>query len=633
MHKVAAFCRYLLIITLLVAGLDRMARPAQAAQSRPTLSGPESTHGTSNFLIHYTHSGIDAVPMGDRDNSGTPDWVEEVGRVMEMIWSVEIDQLGWPAPIPDEGEGGDTRFDVYLMELFSKNLGGYVSPDGGFVGDNPATPATETQAAYGYLVLENDYIDPNPPGGLRVWPADDWLKIIAAHEFNHVLQIGINGSHAMHWWYEATANWMETQVFPHLPDNLESAGAVFKSPDTCMMRYGGVNRVESGLHWYGMWVFNQSLAEQYGPGIITDIWLAMGTGYGYEPFDQVLAAYGTTFEDEVRRFALRVLLRDFADGSAFPTTRLQESVNAPGEWSPADGVQRYAMEYIGLELGSAYTVSLSSDDPGVSGLVVGMRGSAADVFEVGSGVTVDFGPYDQAYLVVLNLTRPPSEAGCATARYTYAVQDASGSPAQASYTETAPSFEAPRVEAVTDPDDVPLLDPFYETEYNIREEIQEVDLPFQPVTPHGHPAGYELDSVYGMDADAQGEEFITYNAPSGGTVAQMLYYNDDGLLIRITESVSPYITIGEWMAVYSLEFKPGVQIWTTGNIDTAVIDRSGGAGSGPFLVAFIIHHRYIAIDGDAPLDAMLNMAARFAASAGDVLPEPRNPIPVVYNLE
>jgi hypothetical protein len=620
--------RYILLMVVIVVGLfpahPTTASPL-AAQPRPALSGEERTYDTTHFVIHYTFIGADAVPSADLDGNGAPDWVEEVGDAMETIWRVEIDRLGWPAPIPDHGEGGDTRFDVYLMELFSKNLGGYVSPDGGFVGDNPNTSRREQAAAYGYLVLDNDYIDPSPPAGLKVWPPSDWMRIIAAHEFNHMLQISITGVHSMHWWFEATANWMETQVFPNLPDNLESAGAVFKSPDTCMLRYGGVNRVESGLHWYGMWVFDQLLSEEYGPGIILNIWLRMGDSADYLPFDEAFAAQGTSFANEVRRFALAVLLRDFADGSAYPVARLQEAVDAPGEWSPADGVQRYAMDYIGLDITSGtYTVTVDSEDAGIEEIVVGMRGSSADVFPAGREVTINFGDYDHVYLIVLNLTRPPNEAGCATARYTYAVKEPTGGPTAAADRLGVPSFAAPRVEAVTNPEDVPMHSPFIQTEYNIRDEITQVDLPFTPIVPRGAPPGYELDSVYGVNADEVGENFVAMNAPSGGVVAQMLYYNETGQLIRITESPTIYVTIGEWLAVHNLEFKPGTQIWTTGNVDTAIVDPSGGGG-GPFLVTFIVRERFLAIDGDADLDDMLDMAARFAASFGmdQELPEPR----------
>ncbi|MBI5960902.1 MAG: hypothetical protein HY866_19340, partial [Chloroflexi bacterium] len=147
-----------------------------------------------------------------------------------------------------------------------------------------------------------------------------------------------------------------------------------------------------------------------------------------------------------------------------------------------------------------------------------------------------------------------------------------------------------------------------------------------PIVPRGKPDGYELDSVYGINADEQGAEFVALNAPSGGVVAQMLYYNAEGRLIRITESPSIYVTIGEWLAVNHLEFKPGVQIWTTGGIDAAVVDQSGGGG-GPYLVTFMTQDKFLAIDGDAPLEVLLDMAARFASSFGmqRELPEPRIP--------
>jgi hypothetical protein len=609
------------LLIVLVAGMGlwpwhSSAASPQAAQDRPSLSGAEHTSGTEHFLVHYTLTGVDAVPPADQNGNNIPDWVEDVGQTMEMIWNVEINDLGWPAPLPDRGEGGDTRFDVYLIELFSKGLGGYVSPDGGFVGDNPNTARTEQQAAYGYLVLENDFVDPNPPAGLTVWPPVDWMHITAAHEFNHILQIAINGVHPMHWWYEATANWMETQVFPQVPDNLDSANAVFKSPDTCMLRYGGVNRVESNLHWYGMWVFDQMLSEEFGPDMVLDIWLRMADGPGYVPFDDAFAARGTSFADQMRRFALDVLLRSFANGDNYPTARLQEEASEPGESTPADGVQRYAMDYTGLNLDGAYTVTVKSDDPGVEGIVVGVHGMIADVYPAGLEVTVDFGQYDHAYLMLLNLTRPPNEAGCATARYTYTVTEAAGSPTAVAYSVSAPYFTPPRVEAVTNPADVPFHNPFAQTELHIRDEIKQVDLPFSPIVPNGAPAGYELDSVYGLNADEQGADFLAMNAPSGGVVAQMLYYNEQGQLIRITESPTAYVTIGEWLAANRLESKPGVQIWTTGNVDTAAVDQSGGGG-GPYLMTFIVRGKFLAIDGDAPLDAMLDMAARFAASFGN----------------
>ncbi len=366
------------------------------------------------------------------------------------------------------------------------------------------------------------------------------------------------------------------------------------------------------------------LSEHYGSDLILDIWLRTADEAGYGPFDDAFAARGTTFTAELRRFALAVLLRDFQDGSSFDVARLQDTISAPGQLSPADGVQRYAMDYIGLELGSGtYSVTLDSEDAGVEGIVVGVRGTSADIYPAGRATTVDFGSYDHAYLAVINQTRPPNEAGCATARYTITVADPQqGGTNMPASRMTVPNFTPPRVEAVTDPAQVPFHNPFAQTQYDINQEIQQVDVPFTPITPRGAPDGYELDSVYGVNADELGADFVALNAPSGGTVVQMLYYNTAGQVIRITESPAIYLTVGEWMAANRLEFKPGVQVWTAGTVDTAVVDQSGGSG-GPYLVAFVVRERFMVIDGDADLSAMLDMAARFASSFGAELPSPR----------
>jgi hypothetical protein len=280
------------------------------------------------------------------------------------------------------------------------------------------------------------------------------------------------------------------------------------------------------------------------------------------------------------------------------------------------------MEYIGLALSERVTVTLDSPDDGIEGIVVGVNGTRADIYPAGRATTVDLTQYDHAYLAVINQTRPPNEAGCATARYSVTVDAAADTLTPVDRQMAAAYFAAPVVTATTDPEDVPLHSPFAQTEYNVRDEIRTVDLPFSAITPRGAPEGFELDSVYGVNADEMDDEFRALNAPGGGTVVQMLYYNDAGQLIRITESPTIYVTIGEWLAVNHLEFKPGTEIWTTGSVDAAIIDHNGDD-----LIAFIVQERFMAIDGDADRADMLDMARRFASSFGAdrELPDPRWP--------
>jgi hypothetical protein len=365
------------------------------------------------------------------------------------------------------------------------------------------------------------------------------------------------------------------------------------------------------------------LTEDYGADLILDVWHRMGDSGGFTPFDAAFADRDTSFEQVMRAFAVKVLLRDFAEGDLYPVPRLDGEAIGPGEWSPQDGVQRYGMDYWSLNIGGgAHTVTINTDEPYLEGVAVGMRGSAADVFAPGGAVTINFDDYDRVYLIALNLNRPPNEAGCATARYTVTVQTAATEAAAPTYSLDAPHFVVPRLEAPTDPEDIPGLSPFYQTEFHLREEIREVDLPFDPALPKGVPRGYELDSVYGVQAEDLGDDFVTYNAPSGGIVAQILYFSDEGKVMRVTQSRSIYNTIGEWLAVNRLEFRPGTQVWTAGSVDTAIVELE----SGP-LVVFIVSNRFMAIDGDADREAILDMARRYATSfRRSELPVPRIPL-------
>ncbi len=74
---------------------------------RPALSGPEQTAGSTNFLVHYTLSGEDAVPTDDTSPAnGIPDFVDMVLQEMENVWNAEINTLGWLQPPSDNGGGG-----------------------------------------------------------------------------------------------------------------------------------------------------------------------------------------------------------------------------------------------------------------------------------------------------------------------------------------------------------------------------------------------------------------------------------------------------------------------------------------------------------------------------------------------
>src|SRR5690349_8195921 len=126
----------MMITALLFAAAPAYASPQSERSQRPGWPD-EQTYGTDHFLVHYTLDGKDGVDQTDTDASGIPDYVESVGEAMEYSWDVEINQMGWDAPPPDAGEGGDDRLDVYLENILDDGYAGLTDTEGSSIGDNP----------------------------------------------------------------------------------------------------------------------------------------------------------------------------------------------------------------------------------------------------------------------------------------------------------------------------------------------------------------------------------------------------------------------------------------------------------------------------------------------------------------
>jgi len=235
---------------------------------RPILSSDEKILDTEHFRIHYTLHGRDAI--------SSENYINEMGNAFEYSWQIQIDQYGWAPPPPDDGIGGDNRYDIYIQNVFADGTAGYTEGGDeryrglgqGVIGDNPLTDAVETRAAVSYIVMDNDYAELDEwaweDGEVNLLDPLDFMRSTAAHEFNHAIQFGYDGEEPADWLWEATASWMQDEVYDDINDAEEDLLAVFKSPDTCQLAYGGEERVEDENHWYGEWIFLRYISEKHG---------------------------------------------------------------------------------------------------------------------------------------------------------------------------------------------------------------------------------------------------------------------------------------------------------------------------------------------------------------------------------
>ena len=305
------------------------ARDAVAGANGVRLSGPELTQETEHFLIHYTREGRDAA---------TDEYAGTVARAAEQVWDIEIEQMGWPIPPTDGMAGGDSRYDVYLLDLTDEwsgfALSGYTAPRHDF-GDNPNTPVLEDKATSSYMALENDF-EERSDIETRV---GDLVYATAAHEFHHFIQDGLDYRDSHTWYYEASASWMQMAITPKDDRTAAQVAYNFDYPELC---FGTRQDPNFGQLAYGEWVFLQSLVDAHGPDIMTKLWANIAQYEGFDALEATLAKYDDTIPAAMARHRIQNLLRAYEQAPYMgdATVWMEQRITSPGQWDRiGDGVQ------------------------------------------------------------------------------------------------------------------------------------------------------------------------------------------------------------------------------------------------------------------------------------------------------
>jgi len=399
---------------------------------REQLSGPILIYDTENFRIHYTTEGTDAT---------TEDFARQVGETMEEVRAIQIDQLGWASPMTDGIVGGDTRFDIYLIELLDnpdRGELGSASPEFP-IGDNPATSEVETGASASYMTMDDDYAETSEGGN-----AISLMRATAAHEHHHAVQFGYEANEPHFWYYEATASWMETITFPDEQDATGYVSEVFNYPEICFGVQGEADPA-GGLLKYGSWLFIQAMQDWYGPEAPILLWQNIANTDGWEPLAQTLAAYGDTIPDALARYHAKNLMRDYGLTSEFSEFQVwQENViEDAGDWTVSgQGIQELGANYFEVALSDGvYTASLSGDEGGNLQLfAIGINGTKGDVIPLGRAGAFNASAYENVYLMVFNPDYDDDVSECAYLNYSINVQPSSSLPNAVDYSLDASQF-------------------------------------------------------------------------------------------------------------------------------------------------------------------------------------------------
>ena len=71
---------------------------------------------SGHFILHWDTTGTNSVPKADIGQNGIPDYIDSAMVILDHVWRVEIDQLGYSAP-PDSNGQPVRNYHVYFTNM------------------------------------------------------------------------------------------------------------------------------------------------------------------------------------------------------------------------------------------------------------------------------------------------------------------------------------------------------------------------------------------------------------------------------------------------------------------------------------------------------------------------------------
>ncbi len=283
--------------------------------SRPVL--PDSFLSSErHFNIHYITRGKDSVSITDSNADYIPDRIEKIACAFEKSYSVECEQMRYP--LPPSMNNGSSPYDIYVIDLGNQYA---VTKKYGF-----DSTLTVLKNVHSYILFDNDFIGQ----GFHIH-GENAIKVTAAHEFFHAIQLGYVFRNTDGFFFELTAVWIEDQVFDEVDNYLYFLDYFFSAPDIPL---NGVSYTIPGVfkHIYGSCIFGFYIAENFGNEAIRQIWQLMPEKTAIEAMDQVFKDHGSNFEKEFVKFCewnfftgKRALTNySYKEASKYPEVRLEK---------------------------------------------------------------------------------------------------------------------------------------------------------------------------------------------------------------------------------------------------------------------------------------------------------------------
>ncbi len=272
----------------LPASLQKLAKPLLIKPRRQYSVKSPSGH----FTLYYDLTGYNKVPAKDSLKNGIPDYIDSAAVILDHVWDVEINRLGFRPPPDSTGQP------VQSYPVYFSNMGYYGVTNFDLGEDIAALPGYNYAS---YLELHNNFA-----GGNFATNGLDALKVTAAHEFHHAIQLGYqlrwNGNINFpelpdRFFMEMTSTFMEDYVYDGVNDYVQYVNRFLGVAD------GRPFNITDGNTEYANCLYLKMLTRLYGVNIVRKIWEHIVRYPALQAIDLTLRSYNDSFEKSFNQYA------------------------------------------------------------------------------------------------------------------------------------------------------------------------------------------------------------------------------------------------------------------------------------------------------------------------------------------
>ena len=334
--------------------LYKQAMPADTTKQHSLISPG------GHFRLSWDETGFDAVPPADISGNGIPDFIDSAAAIFDLVWTTEIDIMGYHPPPGLDGSP------VKVYKIYFSNLDYY-----GLTYFDKKIPNIPQVRYTSYMELDNDFSGFYSPGlaGLRV---------TAAHEFHHAIQLGYNiSAEADFFFYEMTSTWIEDRLYPEINDYYQYLPYFFKNVSNNNFTEYTENSTAT-LYPYGNSIYLIMLDRKYGSEIVHKVWDNILVKSALDALMGTLSAspYNQAWQESLNEYGVWLYYTGsrnrsgefFPDAAQYPevTVRADDRINFSGNMNSTINIEGHSNRFLeinGLNAGALDVLVSTSGFP------------------------------------------------------------------------------------------------------------------------------------------------------------------------------------------------------------------------------------------------------------------------------